>query len=185
MFAGWITIFIRQTQGIYIIQKYPTCRGNIDFQSIGDGKCDAILGFQSNIFECGKEGGDCKIFNQRYPNCNVEKPCLVGNGVCNGAVYNIEKCGCDGGDCIIPQYPNCIANEPSWVGDGTCFSQYNIAECGWDGGDCIELNFDLHIRFPNCTGFYPKWVGDGRGDGDNYNTVECGYYHNLYSAVLI
>ena len=38
-------------------------------------------------------------FNKLYPNCTVDQPILVGDGVCEGGEYNTEECKWDGGDC--------------------------------------------------------------------------------------
>ena len=40
-------------------------------------------------------------FNAEYPHCTVTYPALIGNGMCDGGVYNTTECGWDGGDCIV------------------------------------------------------------------------------------
>ena len=34
-----------------------------------------------------------------YPDCNVDVPSWIGNGLCDGGAYNTAQCGWDGGDC--------------------------------------------------------------------------------------
>jgi hypothetical protein len=63
---------------------------------LGDGYCHGFL----NTEECGFDGGDCLEFNEKYKNCKVKSPELVGNGWCSGGQYNTLECGWDGGDCI-------------------------------------------------------------------------------------
>ena len=70
---------------------------------IGDGSCS---GGYYNKEECRWDGGDCEEFN-KYPDCNVPQPFLIGNVRYNDEEYNTEDCGWDGGDCeefmqIIP-----------------------------------------------------------------------------------
>ena len=39
-------------------------------------------------------GGDCLDFNALYPNCFVELPYTIGDGLCfNSPPYNTEECG--------------------------------------------------------------------------------------------
>ena len=54
--------------------------------SVGDGYCND----DTNIIECGFDGGDC---------CQNSE--LVGNGFCNDEANNAE-CNHDGGDCCGP-----------------------------------------------------------------------------------
>ena len=85
-------------------------------------------------------GGDCASFNATYPGCKVDVPSYIGDGDCNGKVYNTENCGCDGGDCdeFNEKYPNCKVDKPYWIGDDECDDgDYNTEECGFDGGDCL------------------------------------------------
>ena len=141
MFGGWIAVVIEQQKGTLLLQQYLSCPENLDFELIGDGKCDAPRGVEANILECGEEDGDCVIFNQRYPDCIAENPSWIGDGDCDGGLYNTLTCGWDGGDCeqFNEIYPNCTVELPSWIGDGWCDdSSYNITECGWDGGDCLD-----------------------------------------------
>lgn len=118
-----------------VLAKYPDCI-NIDFPGlIGDGICWPHY----NTKECRWDGGDCTKFNEKYPNCTVEHPSLIGNGYCNGKEYNIEACGWDGGDCVEfnEKYPDCNVHSPQWIGNDNCDGgRYNTQECGWDGGDC-------------------------------------------------
>jgi|AntRauTorckE5430_2_1112549.scaffolds.fasta_scaffold23765_1 hypothetical protein len=117
---------------------------------------------------------------QDYPNCNVQLPYHIGDGIChggtqfNGGDYNTAECGFDGGDCeeFNAKYPNCNVANPSWIGAGHCNGgDYNTAACGFDGGDC-----DFFNKYPDCsTANYLPWrIGDGECHGD-YNTAECGF----------
>ena len=55
-----------------------------------------------NTYQCKFDGGDCLEFNVAYPLCDVEKPSLVGNGVCDGGEYNTERCAWDGKETMFP-----------------------------------------------------------------------------------
>ncbi|GFH44530.1 hypothetical protein CTEN210_01004 [Chaetoceros tenuissimus] len=100
----------------------------------------------------------CTQFKKNFPNCNVEKPFLIGDGkycnvdhpfwigdgYCQGGPYNTEECGFDGGDCLEfnQKYPNCTLYELPFpfggvLGDGWCVNWYNTEECGWENGDCV------------------------------------------------
>ncbi len=89
--------------------------------------------------KCGWDRGDCEVAG--YPDCRVDVPSRIGDGICNGGGYNKEVCGFDGGDCIEfnTLYPNCSTNRPYKVGDGLCEQSngLNTKDCGFDGGDCV------------------------------------------------
>ena len=36
-----------------------------------------------------------------YPNCNVDVPSWIGDGICDSGAYDTEECGWDGGDCLV------------------------------------------------------------------------------------
>jgi len=138
--------------------KYPSCPAfNIIFDPSGKNRkmkyfsyidnaiCDFAKGVGPNSEECGWEGGDCLVFNEKYPSCAESNIRLIHNGKCDSET-NIEECGFDGNDCLEENeqlqndYPNCSVRYPSWIGDGICDGfDYNTTECGWDGGDCLVL----------------------------------------------
>ncbi|EJK65720.1 hypothetical protein THAOC_13395, partial [Thalassiosira oceanica] len=70
---------------------------------LGDGECD---GGEYNTPECGYDGSDCLVFNEKYPDCTVDDPYYLGDGECDGDEYNSEACGFDGGDCLEKQTEN-------------------------------------------------------------------------------
>lgn len=74
---------------------YPECTGIYDF--LNNSVCER----EYNTRECGFDGGDCLSFNKKYPNCVVDFPSKVGDGICNGGLFETEVCGFDGGDCRI------------------------------------------------------------------------------------
>lgn len=82
--------------GDCILQNlYPKCTGTYDFLN------NSICEREYNIKECGYDGGDCLSFNKKYPNCTVDDPDKVSDGICNGGMYETKECGFDGGDCRI------------------------------------------------------------------------------------
>ena len=115
--------------------QYPNCKVPNPYWIGYFNTCD---GDEYNTMECGWDGGDCCA--QTFPNwdgvgnncvicevnsegkylpctaCEVDDPLLVGNGICNGGVYNSPECGYDGGDCIDPDYPNCHVSDMSLLG---------------------------------------------------------------------
>lgn len=129
--------------------------------------------------ECGWDGGDCEV--PGYPECKVEVPRFIGDGICNAGDYNTEECGWDGGDCIDfnTKYPNCGARPGliAKMGNGLCEEpELNTLECGWEDGDCIIFN----AKYPDCTAEEPFRVGDGFCNFNNwgnqkYNNTECGW----------
>ena len=151
-------------------KTYPDCKGGVDPGFIGDDGCD---GGAHNTAECGWDGGDCLI--AAYPDCHVDKPELIGSGVCYHK-YNTAECGWDGGDCVVAGYPDCHVN-PDWLGDEYCDgADYNTAECGWDSGDCKKDNARLWKTYPDCKGGVdPSYIGDDLCDYGAYNTAECGW----------
>jgi hypothetical protein len=180
---------------------YPNCSvPNPEY--IGDGVCDSDV---YNTEACGWDGKDCPLpcdddgyfgfdCTLHYPNCSVPNPQWIGDGVCNGDVYNTEACGWDGKDCPLPcddgyfgfdctlHYPNCSVPYPEFIGDGACDGDvYNTEACGWDGTDCPlpcddgYFGFDCTLHLPNCSVPNPQWIGDGACNGDVYNTEACGW----------
>lgn len=164
-------------------EKVIPCCNVANPNKVGDGVCDALGGYNSK--ECGNDGGDCKNFNENYattanrnctasdlPCCEVEKPHLLGDGVCQDGEgeYNTEGCRWDGGDCLHENYTSCFGIVPEKLGDENCDGgKYNTKECGWDGGACYIS------EYPDCHVDHPDRVGDGVCDGNLYNTVECGW----------
>lgn len=94
---------------------------------IGDGKCDYSSRYNNRA--CGWDGGDCcpqTCFNATYhceesfycldpahavPNngsCFVPDMSRVGDGYCDGGVYNSPSCNYDGGDCC---YQTCVPKD--------------------------------------------------------------------------
>lgn len=65
--------------------------------SIGDGYCDFAL----NITQCGYDGFDCLNGFGSDPTCQVPDKSKIGNGICDGGVYNTEACDYDNGDCLV------------------------------------------------------------------------------------
>jgi len=140
---------------------------------IKDDNCNEIY----NTPSCNFDGGDCEYIhlngtelegysidencssfpedNFGYEYCDVEFPCLIGNGFCNmepflrsNQTYYTQECNFDGGDCEFlgdceyPQdffnYSDCNASIPCYVGNDECDPSYNISRCNFDGGDCLN-----------------------------------------------
>lgn len=167
--------------GIYHAD-YPSCPVNstATLALIGDGTCHTNF----NIDECGHDDGDCTELNNQYPECaalaakfglhetmDLER---IGDGICDGGVYNTEACGFEGGDC---EDACDVSTHAYYLADGYCqgFSNYNTRECGYDHGDCLEFN----AKYPDCHVKLPEKIGDGTCDekfnGGVYFTKECGY----------
>jgi hypothetical protein len=119
---------------------------------LGDGICDFIPEYMTG--ECGYESGDCS-------DCKVPNPTKLGDGTCNGGVYNTEACGFDLGDCLKC---NKIVDDPIRVGDGTCDGGIYMSEvCNDDGGDCRKCIVDKN-----------EFVGNGICNGGDYMSESCG-----------
>lgn len=191
----WLLVVIGQYNGTFVRQKYPLCfldrefnPVDVDTSKIYDNRCDG----QYNTPQCGFDGGDCRVFNERYPNCTVDFPAKIGNSICNGNEYNTLKCGFDGGDCIEfnEKYPNCRnVRDPFRVGDGKCDrGRYDTSFCDWDGGDCLGL--PLQRRRPDCNVTDSSKLGDGSCDAF-LNNLECGFdegdcdVYNIYPNCFV
>ncbi len=140
---------------------------------LGDGICQNYGNY--NTANCGFDNGDCTDFNRIYPECQVDHPILLQDGVCVGGEYNTEECGWDGGNCLDFNrlYSKCSGVEkPALVGNGVCNDgAYNSSDCQWDGGDCPNI----FAEQPECVVFYEHWISDGICDGGEYNTPECDF----------
>lgn len=109
-----------QRSGSFLKKKHYDCSNSIEFVKLGEldyrksnyteeddesksdyashfnnGRCDGWM----NTFECDYDGEDCASFNLQYPSCHVPDTNIVGDGFCNGGIYNTIACGNDGGDC--------------------------------------------------------------------------------------
>ena len=134
------------------------------------------------ILVLANSGLAIRRIDNRYPDCKVEFPLLIGNGKCNRGSYNSEACGWDGGDCddFQKKYPGCNVKNPMRVGDGKCDGgDYNIEECAWDGGDCDEFK----LMYPDCNVETPTQIGNGRCNLGEYNTEKCGWDEGDCDAV--
>lgn len=146
------------------------------------------------------------FYENKYPQCQVKLQGLdfrkIGDGICDGGLYNRYECDFDGGDCVNFQlaYPSCNANEPSKLGNGECDKEYATESCGFDGGDCScdypeELGngkcnamlpynsefckfdggdcSDHNKRYPGCFVVDSSLIGDGNCDGGEYLSEAC------------
>ena len=79
----------------------------------------------------------------------ASQPFKVGDGFCDGNLYNVSECGFDGGDCIgidkqlNIDYLYCDAYFPTALGNGRYRGDYNARECGLDSGDCLLINIEI------------------------------------------
>jgi len=179
-FFAWLFISFGQADGKFIKQAYPLCNLDSMFNEtqafkniIGDGTCQFPQGEGTNVVECGWDGGDCEIINERYPNCVADDFAFLGNKKCNVGMYNTRACGFDDGDCFDNnaqnqlRYPDCNVENIGWVGDGICNGlEYGWEECGGDGGDCIP-----------CDMTNEAFIGDGFCDEIN-NIDGCSFDGN-------
>ena len=80
------------------------------------------------------------VFGKNKKDCEVERPYLIGNGLCDGGVYNTEACKWDSGDCAdfnAKNLTDCDVKYPNRIGNGACDGgEYETEACAWDGGDC-------------------------------------------------
>ena len=166
--------------GDCVVPGWPDC--HVDNPGgLGNGQCHK--GSKADTVECGFDLGDCspnidvnnlKSILNNYPGCYFDGMDLswIGDGICDGGLYDREVCGHDGGDCIVQGYPDCNVDDPDYIGDDACDGgQYNTEKCGWDGGDCVDFN----RQYPNCEVETPYYLGDEDCDGGRYNTEECGW----------
>jgi len=136
-----------------------------DPSKIGDNVCDGGE-YMSQV--CSVDGGDCEEFMDTYPQCWVEQPGKIGNGICEEDYYYYE-CGFDGGDCDTQieafKLPDCNVESIFKLGNGVCDGgDYATPGCLNDGGDCDA-----------CQASNPEFIGDGICDGVDYMNQECNY----------
>ena len=135
--------------------------------SVGNDNCEG----ENNVIECGYDGGDCDDCPE-----NRNKT-LLGNGYCDGKVYNIAECFFDHGDCNelnfnkTSQYPSCKVKNIGWINDGICDGfEYASQDCDMDGGDCKN----------SCDVLEENLVADGFCD-EEYNVDGC--FFDRYDCV--
>jgi len=143
-----------------------------------------------------------KYFRDKFPNCAIEAADIVkiGNGQCDGGLFNSFECGFDGGDCALfnVAFPSCKVQNPEEIGDGICQEQYKTDECGFDSLDCCEgdkslisngvcdplyntaiCGWDggdcLVLKYNFCRVNQTELIGNGECDGMPYNTAACGW----------
>lgn len=170
-------------------ELYDCCETRKFDLYVNNGNC-GDTGFDMNTFlpipreqmaynkECAFEGTDC--FIPDYPACQVPFASYIGDGKCNGGVYNTEDCGWDGGDCVEhnANYPFCNFTTVANIGNGLCDKEnLNVQECGFDGGDCNEFNSKYGAS--GCdVGDQMYKVGNGYCDYSpfqNFNDPECNF----------
>lgn len=230
MFSGWVFIVVGQANGSFFSMKFSQCNINeVKIPSMGNGICD---GGEQNTIGCNFDDGDCLAFNIAYPGCRVVETYMIGDGECNpefnliecgfdggdccpvenddrlgdghcdGFVFNTPICGYDGGDCeeFNSKYPNCMIeenytlnelyheqrlskndkndeNDHFAIGDGICqaLPMYNTPECGYEGGDCKECFEMFEDRIKNEEDFLEGFA-NGHCDGPSPLNVEaCSY----------
>jgi hypothetical protein len=108
----------------------PITQADLTPVVLGDGVLCGVPEYMTEA--CGYEyGRDCN-------ECEVEDASRLGDGVCDGGMYNTESCGFDLGDCVEC---NKGVDDVSRLGDGVCDGGvFNTAECEWDAGDCRCFN---------------------------------------------
>ena len=106
--------------------------------------------------------------------CRASDKSKLGNGLCDGGLYNTEECGFDDGDCTAfnLKYGDCEVEFPYLIGNDQCDgSTYNVAECGFDGGDCTAFN----DKYTECNVELPYLIGNDKCNGGLYNTAGCNF----------
>lgn len=167
-------------------EEYPACNA-VDVESLGNGHCNS----KNNVPECDFDGGDC---------CPVADSPFLGDGYCDGLIFNTEVCGFDAGDCsfLNSKFPNCdVAKDYTLLelyiknreieaspiirkslGDGVCenFELYNVPECGFEGGDCVECMHKFKDHFlNNVDGLFDSFGDSECNQVSPLNIDICGY----------
>jgi len=137
------------------------------------------------------DAGGCDFVQRQYPLCLLEElgnlfskdddPPILGNGICESSIYNIDDCGDEVGDCTVC---NSLVADKTLTGDGICHGgMHNSLDCNSDAGDCETFN----ARYPRCyidavdkisegpVLVAVPIIGDGICNSGIYNNPDCGY----------
>jgi len=122
------------------------------------------------------------FFYAKYPNCPISGDDIsrIGNGECDGGLYNRVECDFDGLDCINFNigYPSCNAISPTELSNGYCEKDNNTTECRYDGGDCCPNNNEDEVRSEDdkkvCRG------GSYNSEACNFDNGRCNKFNKLY-----
>ena len=107
-FWTWSGVFLSLSLFGDALKEYLIQRGNGDIQE--NSACTRKRTFVISSFFIAtatiigiafwRTGATSHRQVESYPDCRVDTPMYIGNGHCDGGLYNTTECGWDGGDCV-------------------------------------------------------------------------------------
>ena len=119
-----------------------------DIVKIGNLICED----ESNVPECGFDGGDCCLKNSVKSNCTICNCHLNTIPLFNPCKYRKIKLFKKINN--LDPVPDCDVKRIWSIGNGICSDELNNYPCNFDGGDCCIYSYVAHSSCDICACYW-------------------------------